>query len=115
MKRTIATLLGAAALLAAGGCMTHPERIGEQRCDWPEPVVATAAHAVPAYRFAGIDTTWTLARLFARLGPAARAVGDPALTYEWDAADGRVFVASASSRCGLVYKAEFVAAGPPKS
>jgi hypothetical protein len=112
MKTHRALVLGTLAALAAGGCMNHPEMVGEQRCDWPQPVVATEANAVPAYRFAGIDTTWTLARLFARLGPAARAVGEPALTYEWDAADGRVFVASASSRCGMVYKADFVEARP---
>jgi hypothetical protein len=87
--------------------MTHPERTAGQRCEWPEPVVATAEGTVPTHLFAGIDTTWTLARIFARLGPARREAGE--LTYEWVAADGRTFVAAASSRCGMVRRADFVA------
>ena len=103
--------LGVAAALATTGCMTHPERMAEQRCDWPEPVVASAEGTVPTHLFAGIDTTWTLARIFARLGPARREAGE--LTYEWVAADGRTFVAAASSRCGMVRRADFVDVNRP--
>ena len=84
--------------------------MADARCPWPEPVVATSDATTPTHLFAGIDDTWTLARIFGRLGPARRAV-DP-LTYEWVAADGRVFVAAAASRCGLVRRAGFVDARP---
>jgi len=110
MKRLAFLLAGA---LAATGCMNRPDQVGEQRCDWPEPVVATSANAVPAHLFAGITKTWTLARVFARLGPARREVGE--LEYEWVADDGRVFVAAAASRCGVVRRASFVDAGAPGS
>jgi hypothetical protein len=115
MKIIAATLLGIAAALATTGCVSRPELAGEQRCAWPEPVVATAPRAVPAYQFANIDTTWTLARVFARLGPARAEVGSGVYTYDWVADDGRVFVAAASSRCGLVHRAGFVDAGRPGS
>jgi hypothetical protein len=92
--------------VAAIGCMTHPERVAQQRCEWPSPVVADAEGTVPTHLFAGIDTTWTLARVFDRLGPARREAGE--LSYEWVAADGRRFVATAANRCGLVRRAEFV-------
>jgi hypothetical protein len=113
MKLQLSIVVGIAAALAAGGCVNHPERMSEQRCDWPAPVVAGAAGTVPAHLFAGINTTWTLARIFARLGPARREAGE--FTYEWVADDGRVFVAAAASRCGLVRRAGFVDASAPGS
>jgi hypothetical protein len=110
MKLPFAITLGVAAALATGACTNRPEVSGAQRCEWPDPVVASAQVTVPAHRFAGIDTTWTLARVFARLGPARREAGD--FTYEWVADDGRVFVATAANRCGLVRRADFVEARP---
>jgi hypothetical protein len=116
MKTKLAMLLfGVATAFAATGCVSRPEVMADQRCPWPEPVVASAPRTVPAHLFAGIDTTWTLARLFARLGPARSEVGSGAYTYDWVADDGRVFVAAASSRCGLVRRAGFVDAGRPGS
>jgi hypothetical protein len=98
------------AAFAAAGCVNRPGVLADERCPWPDPVVATAEGATPAHLFAGIDDTWTLARVFARLGPARREAGE--FTYEWVADDGRVFVAAASSRCGLVRRAGFVDARP---
>jgi hypothetical protein len=115
MKANAMLMLGVAAALAATGCVSRPGMASDQRCPWPEPVVATAPRAVPAHLFANIDTTWTLARIFARLGPARAEVGSGAYTYDWVADDGRVFVAAASSRCGLVRRASFVDAPPPGS
>jgi hypothetical protein len=100
---------GCAVALLATGCMNHPEQVGEQRCEWPTPAVDASAPAVPHYRFEDIDSHWTLARLFARLGPARRETGE--LTYEWVDDEGRVFVAAAASRCGVVRRASFVDAG----
>ena len=110
MKNILRIVVGVAAVIAASGCVNHPERMADQRCDWPSPVVAGTEGTVPTHLFAGVDTTWTLARLFARLGPARRESGE--FTYEWVAADGRVFVAAASSRCGLLRRAGFVDPGP---
>jgi hypothetical protein len=115
MKRLQWMVLGIAATLAATGCVSRPERLAEQRCDWPEPVVAASAGAVPVHKFAGIDNKWTLARLFARLGPAQRTLASEPFAYAWDADDGRVFVAAAASRCGLVRRAGFVDPPPPGS
>ena len=106
MKTSLRTLVGVAALLSTTACLNHPERMASERCDWPSPVVAGAEATVPTHLFAGIDTTWTLARIFARLGPARREAGE--FTYEWVDDGGRVFVAAAASRCGLVRRASFV-------
>ncbi len=113
MKTFLRMVVGVAAVVAASGCVNNPELASDQRCEWPTPVVAGAAGTVPTHLFAGIDSTWTLARIFARLGPARREAGE--LSYEWVAADGRVFVAAAASRCGLVHRAGFVDAGSPGS
>ena len=111
MKIILPIVVGVAAALAASGCVNHPELMSDQRCEWPSAVVAGGEGTVPTHLFAGIDTGWTLARIFARLGPARRDAGE--FTYEWVAADGRVFVAAASSRCGLVRRAGFVDPPPP--
>jgi hypothetical protein len=114
MKRAASLALGMAAAMAATGCVSHPERVADQRCDWPDPVVASSASPVPVHKFAWIDTKWTLARVFARLGPAQRTVSAESFTYEWDADDGRVFVAAAASRCGMLRRAGFVEATRPE-
>ena len=101
-----ACVLIAAVGFSTTACMNRPEQVGAQRCDWPEPVVAASPGTVPHHLFEGIDSHWTLARVFARLGPARREVGE--FTYEWVDDEGRVFVAAASSRCGMVRRASFV-------
>jgi hypothetical protein len=112
MKRHIASLVVgiAAAFAAIGSASAHD---GGQRCSWPEPVVDANAAPVPHFRFEDIDSHWTLARVFARLGPARREAGE--LTYEWVDDEGNVFVAAAASRCGIVRRASFADRGRPSS
>jgi hypothetical protein len=105
MNRLVTGLALAIAGFATAGCVNHPEQVGAQRCDWPEPVVSETAPAVAHHQFEDIDTHWTLARVFARLGPARRETGE--FTYEWVDDEGRVFVAAAASRCGMLRRASF--------
>ena len=111
MKLIACMTLGVAAAVAATGSAFAYD--SGQRCAWPEPVVDTNAAPVAHARFAWIDTHWTLARVFARLGPARREIGE--FTYEWVDDEGRVFVASASSRCGLLSRARFADRGRPQT
>jgi hypothetical protein len=74
---------------------------------WPAPTVAGLWRPVPVERFAGIDATWTLNAVFERLGPARRELGSGLYIFDWEAEDGRVFVVSSSSRCGVVRQAGF--------
>ena len=78
----------------------------EMRC-WPAPTVAGWWRPVPVAKFAGIDATWTLNAIFERLGPARRELGSGLYIFDWEADDGRVFVVSSSSRCGVVRQAGF--------
>ena len=110
MNRLLAMGATIALSLGATGCATDASMAG-QRCDWPEPVVASSAQTTPKHLFEGIDLHWTLARVFARLGPARREAGE--FTYEWVTDDGRVFVAASASRCGVLRRASFVDEGRP--
>ena len=106
-------MVGAVAFAATGSVCASDNTMASERCAWPEPVVDTNAAPVAHAQFAWIDTHWTLARVFARLGPARREVGE--FTYEWVDDEGRVFVASASSRCGVLRRARFADRGRPET
>ena len=79
----------------------------EMNC-WPAPTVAGLWRPVPVERFAGIDATWTLNAIFERLGPAHSELGSGLYIFDWVATDGRRFMVSSSSRCGVVRKAGWV-------